>query len=290
MSDTDATRPNAFLDYVVDSRPFISSALVEMILYPSWFVSTMSIMRPQLSTTGVIDEVYKENGLLGFYPGMIVGVAHRALTNSLSKNIFQIMTGAESEEELKENLKTESTIDFTYSIYSVIASGISALFTTPLLTLQNNIIASPSLTVFEVWNRLTSSYGASVLFRGAIPNIIGSMIRKSVYIFGTPYVGDLMKCLVSPENHKTLNALTFLGVSFLSTFLSAPFNFALVYLQASKNFDSMSDCWKYMSEPGVSVLWSGFPAHFVYQAPRGMLQWYIDAKIGEIIDGRCCST
>ena len=69
MSDNDATRPNAFLKYVVESKSIISSALAEIILYPSWFVSILRIMKPYTSTSDVVDEMYKDYGFFGFYSG-----------------------------------------------------------------------------------------------------------------------------------------------------------------------------------------------------------------------------
>lgn len=286
MSDNDATKPNAFLKYIIDSKSIISSAITELILYPSWFVSIVRIMKPFAYTTDVIDDMYKEYGISGFYSGICIGVAHRTLNNVLSRNIFQMLHGVVQTEDVKQELKNESTIDVTNSLLSVVSAGLSALITTPLLTLQNNIIANPGLTFTDVWNNLTSEYGASVLFRGALPSVIIAMIRKSVYIFGMPYVGDLVKGITKTECTSSLNTMTLMGVSVITSILCAPFNFAMVYLQASRNFSSVSECWKKMSETGgSSTLWSGFPAALVYDLPRSTLTWYLDAKITEITQG-----
>jgi len=288
MSDNDATRPNAFLKYVVESKSIISSALAEIILYPSWFVSILRIMKPYTSTSDVVDEMYKDYGFFGFYSGICVGVAHRTLTNIISRNIFQIIHSATETKDIKEELKEESTIDFKNSLLSIASTGLASLLTTPLLTLQNNIIANPSLSFRDIWYDLTSEYGASVLFRGAIPNVISSMIRKSVFLFGMPYVGDLVRLCAQTENTTALNTLTLMGVSLISSFISAPFYFAIVYLQASRNFSNTSECWNRMSESGASVLWSGFPASLVYDLPRSSLQWYLGTKITEITEGCGC--
>lgn len=274
------------MKYIIDSKSIISSAITELILYPSWFVSIVRIMKPFAYTTDVIDDMYKEYGISGFYSGICIGVAHRTLNNVLSRNIFQMLHGVVQTEDVKQELKNESTIDVTNSLLSVVSAGLSALITTPLLTLQNNIIANPGLTFTDVWNNLTSEYGASVLFRGALPSVIIAMIRKSVYIFGMPYVGDLVKGITKTECTSSLNTMTLMGVSVITSILCAPFNFAMVYLQASRNFSSVSECWKKMSETGgSSTLWSGFPAALVYDLPRSTLTWYLDAKITEITQG-----
>jgi len=286
MSDNDATRPNAFLKHIIDSKSVISSAITELILYPSWFISIVKIMKPYAYTTDVIDDMYKEHGICGFYSGICIGVAHRTLNNILSRNIFQMIHGAVQTEDVREELKNDSTIDFTNSLISIASAGISALLTTPLLTLQNNIIANPSLSFTDVWNNLTSEYGASVLFRGALPSVFTAMIRKSVYIFGMPYVGDLVRGITKTECTSSLNTMTLMGVSLISSILCAPFNFAMVYLQASRNFTSVTDCWQKISDTGgASLLWSGLPAALVYDLPRSTLTWYLDAKITEFSQG-----
>jgi len=286
MSDNDATRPNAFLKYIIDSKSVISSAITELILYPSWFISIVNIMKPYSHTTDVIDDMYKAHGICGFYSGIAIGVAHRTLNNVLSRNIFQMIHGAVQTDDVKQELKNETTIDFSNSLISIASTGIAALITTPLLTLQNNTIANPSYSFTDVWNNLTSEYGASVLFKGAIPSVITSMIRKTVHIFGMPYVGDLVRGITKTECTSTLNTMTLMGVSLISSALCAPFNFAMVYLQASRNFTSVTDCWQKMSDTGgTSILWSGFPAALVCDLPRTTLQWYLDAKITEFTQG-----
>lgn len=283
MSDNDATRPNAFLKHIIESKSIISSAITELILYPSWFISIMRIMKPYSYTSDVIDDMYKDHGICGFYSGICVGVAYRTLNNVLSRNIFQLIHGLVETEDVKQELKGESTIDFKNSLISIASTGFATLLTTPLLTIQNNIIANPSLSFNDVWNNLTSEFGASVLFRGALPNVMGSIIRKSVYLFGMPYIGDLVRCCTKTECPSTLNTLTLMGVSLISSIISAPFNFAIVYLQASRNFSSMTECWNRMTEAGgVSLLWSGLPASLVYELPRNTLQWYLDKKITEL--------
>lgn len=168
----------------------------------------------------------------------------------------------------------------------IIASGVAALATTPLQTLQNNIISYPSLSVTQAYSNLTTVYGASVLFRGALPNVLSSMIKKFVYIFGSPHIVDLFSYISGTDcsNSSTGNTVTLMASSLLSTFCAAPFQFALVYLQATTGFSSMTDVWSKMTQNGSSILWTGFIPHFLYESPRQLLTWYLNTKINKVTE------
>lgn len=202
-------------------------------------------------------------------------------------NIFsQVLYKVIDEECDKEAVdKTDRQIDLKVAASSIIGAGVASFLTTPLQTLQNNIISYPSLSVVEAYNNLTTVYGASVLFRGALPNVLGSMVKKFVYIFGTPHIADLVTYVTGSEcNASVVNTVTLMAASLASTFFAAPFQFALVYLQATDGFTSMSDCWTRMTQNGLGILWTGFLPHFLYESPRQLLIWYLNSKINKVTE------
>lgn len=190
------------------------------------------------------------------------------------------------EDETPTSDEDQNKIKLKKAASTIIATGIASILTTPLQTLQNNLIANPKITLGDICDHVTKNGSYSELFNGAIPSAISSILRKIVYIFGTPILGNLIGYTTKSEDSFLLNTLTMLGVTFISTFLSAPFNFAITYLQSKRVFSSTFDCWIKASENGCSILWSGFFAQLAYESPRQFLIWYLNKAMSNITSGK----
>lgn len=193
----------------------------------------------------------------------------------------------EKKEDETPTLEEENhKIDYRKAASAIIATGIASILTCPLQSIQNNLIANPKISLGEFCKHVTKSGSYIELFNGAIPSAIGSILRKIVYIFGTPILGNLIGYTTKSEDSFLLNTLTLIGVTIISTFLSSPFNFAITYLQSKRVFSNTLDCWLKASDNGSSILWSGFLTQLGYESPRQILIWYLNKSMSKLTSGK----
>lgn len=280
MSSDNVTETNSILELISKSQGLISSSICEIVLYPSWVIAIKKILTPFVPISELIRELYHSNGILGFYTGISIGIAYRSLSFIITKNIYSFIdnaikvNGDETPSEEEQN-----KIKYKKAISVIIASGITSILATPLLTIQNNLIANPNLSFNEFFKHVLKNGNYVEIFNGALPHAIGSMLRKIIYIFGTPVLGNLFGYTTKSEDSFLLNTMTLIGITIISTFVSSPFNFAITYLQSKKVFSSTMDCWLKASENGVSMLWSGYAAQLAYESPRQILTWYLNKTL-----------
>jgi len=286
MSSDNVTETNPLLEFINKSQGVISSSICEIILYPSWVIAIRKILTPYVPLTDMISEIYHSQGILGFYSGISVGVAYRSLSFFITKNIYDFIEKIPERNEEETPTDEDHKIKLKKAASAIIATGIASILTTPLQTIQNNLIANPKISLGDVCRHVTKDGNYVELFNGAIPSAFGSILRKIVYIFGTPIIGNLIGYTTKSEDSFFLNTLTLIGVTIVSTFLSSPFNFAITYLQSKKVFSNTLDCWMKASENGYSILWSGYLAQLAYESPRQLLIWYLNKSMSKLTSGK----
>ncbi|PVV01978.1 hypothetical protein BB560_003582 [Smittium megazygosporum] len=228
----------------------------------------------------VIRDIFRNEGLLGFYSGLSASLLRQATYSTVRFGVYEEITG-----KIKEKKKRLSILD---AVFAGCVGGFFGAFVgnpsdVSVVRMQNDFTLPPEQrrnykNVFDAIFRIWREEGFTRLYRGIIPNIGLSMVMTASQIGSY----DLFKQILVYYGMSEKSSYTHLASSTLASLVAAtavsPIDVAKTRIMDSKNkvynglFDALITIPR---KEGIQALFKGWTPAFLRLAPHTIAMFIV---------------
>jgi solute carrier family 25 (mitochondrial uncoupling protein), member 27 len=242
----------------------ISSMFAEICTHPIDFVKTQKqYKKTNISTVGIFKNVFKTDGIRGFYPSIAPAVVRHWAYTTTRVSVY-------------EKIRSEESSFGQKLLAGALAGGTAQLVASPTdlikVKLQTQKLTNnKSYTPFQIIKSVYKKDGVRGFYYGWKPNVSRAVLvtvgELVAYDTGKQYLLNYM------DDTFYCHALASINSGFWSTFLSTPADVIKTRIMADSKNTMIGTAKEIVKNEGVLSLWKGFIPIWSRLAPWQFIFW-----------------
>lgn len=226
-------------------------------------------------------EVYKTDGIRGFYKGVDSSIVRQLLFSTTRMGVYKTMFDA-----MKEADGTVSPLKKFYAAF--VAGFLGSVIGNPADVSMIRMQADPTLPpaerrnykhVFDAFSRIVKEEGTIALWKGSLPTLVRGIVVNLGMLAPYDEIRERMNKWTGTVDTMSTKIAASGGAGFLASFFCLPFDNVKTKLQKMKPdhagvlpYSGITDCFvKSIQREGFTRLWVGFFSFYSRTAPHVMI-------------------